>query len=409
MLERVREVIRASMMSGTSLRDRKAAVRGELPAIQAMGKNRAEMIARTEVTRADTMGRLINMKQNPDVLGVEFCAVLDARTTDICQTRNGLVMRMDDPRLAYNTPPLHVNCRSLLLAATVYDHPDGLLTSHEFDDVAGGKQRDEDVDAVKKVLDAVSVAEPAPNTKPEPVSVSAPAPAPVPAVVPVPEPAGEELIRGVPRSEIDRLRGERDHAKRPDEWDVKTVMEDYARVGIDITEAEAEKTYVAIVDYTGEFSTEMRVAYQKRKAGIGLSDLEQFYAEQFDLLIEYNKIAPTYRGGYKNLYRGVDGDYAEKLRGLAVGSDYDLEMPSSFSTSMDVALGFTGGFNDVMLHIEGGGWEDAFSVRGFSRHFHEDEVLVGDRMWTVAKIKDDNETDVRHIFLKAKKVGKLHG
>ena len=44
------------------------------------------------------------------------------------------------------------NCRSLLLAATVYEHPDGLLTSHEFDEIEPGTQRSEDIEAVQEVL-----------------------------------------------------------------------------------------------------------------------------------------------------------------------------------------------------------------------------------------------------------------
>lgn len=152
-LEKVRGVVRESMFTGSTLKQRMEALREADPKIRAMGKHRVEAIARTEVTRADSMGRLIDMKSNPDVLGVEFSAVLDDRTTDMCQARHGLVMRMDDPRLPYNTPPLHVNCRSILLSATVYEHPDGLLTSHEFDDIEPGTQRPEDIEAVREVLE----------------------------------------------------------------------------------------------------------------------------------------------------------------------------------------------------------------------------------------------------------------
>lgn len=153
-LEKVRDTIRQSMMEGTSLKKRVEALKEAGPELQNMAKSRLNTIARTELTRADTMGRLIGCKGNPDVLGVEFCATLDDRTTEICQARHGLVMKLDDPRLAYNTPPLHPNCRSMLLSATVYDHPDGLLTSREFDDVPDGIQRPEDVEEVQKILDA---------------------------------------------------------------------------------------------------------------------------------------------------------------------------------------------------------------------------------------------------------------
>ena len=165
-LEKVRGVVRESMFTGSTLKQRMEALREADPKIRAMGKHRVEAIARTEVTRADSMGRLIDMKSNPDVLGVEFSAVLDDRTTDMCQARHGLVMRMDDPRLPYNTPPIHVRCRSLLLAATVYEHPDGLLTSHEFDDIEPGTQRPEDIEAVREVLGSVESVSTVPKVEP---------------------------------------------------------------------------------------------------------------------------------------------------------------------------------------------------------------------------------------------------
>lgn len=164
--EKVRGVVRESMFTGSTLKQRMEALREADPKIRAMGKHRVEAIARTEVTRADSMGRLIDMKSNPDVLGVEFSAILDDRTTDMCQARHGLVMRMDDPRLPYNTPPIHVRCRSLLLAATVYEHPDGLLTSHEFDDIEPGTQRPEDIEAVREVLGSVEGTPSAPKVEP---------------------------------------------------------------------------------------------------------------------------------------------------------------------------------------------------------------------------------------------------
>ncbi len=151
-LENVRNVMTISLREGAPLALRMKYLRSWEPKIAAMAERRVEAIARTEITRADTMGRLIAMRGNPDVLGVEFSAVLDSRTTDICEERHGLVMRFDDPRLPYNTPPLHVNCRSILLPATVYEYPDGLLTSHEFEDVPVSVQRPEDIEEIEKLL-----------------------------------------------------------------------------------------------------------------------------------------------------------------------------------------------------------------------------------------------------------------
>ena len=152
-LDKTRDVIRNYMMEGSTLQERMKALRESSAELSTMARHRIEAIARTEITRADTMGRLISMKANDDVIGVEFSAVMDDRTTDICASRHGVVKRLDDPRLPDNTPPLHVNCRSLLLAATVYDYPDGLLTSHEFDEIASSNQRPEDIEEVRKILD----------------------------------------------------------------------------------------------------------------------------------------------------------------------------------------------------------------------------------------------------------------
>ena len=151
-LERVQEVISESMIVGSTLNERMKALRESSDELSRMADSRIEAIARTEITRADSMGRLISMKANDDVIGVEFSAVMDDRTTEMCMERNGLMMRLDDPRLPENTPPLHINCRSLLVSLTVYDYPDGVLTSHEFDEVSAGIQRAEDISVIEELL-----------------------------------------------------------------------------------------------------------------------------------------------------------------------------------------------------------------------------------------------------------------
>ena len=149
-LEKTRDVIKNSLQEGTTLQEREK----ELQKVLEVSNSRIESIARTEVTRAHNLGSLTAMKANEDVIGVEFSAVLDNRTTPMCSERHGLRMRLDDPRIPENTPPLHVRCRSMLLALTIYDYPDGLLTSHEFDDgISPGEQRPEDIEEVKKVLE----------------------------------------------------------------------------------------------------------------------------------------------------------------------------------------------------------------------------------------------------------------
>lgn len=82
-------------------------------------KHRLENIARTETSAALTQGRLARFREpGSNVVGVQFVAIMDARTTRMCQARDGMMMRLDDERLAANTPPLHFMCRSTLVAIT---------------------------------------------------------------------------------------------------------------------------------------------------------------------------------------------------------------------------------------------------------------------------------------------------
>ena len=151
-LNAVRDVTQKSLIEGSTLQERIKALQDAHEELAEMTKHRIEAIARTEITRADSLGRIISAKANDDVIGFEFSAVLDNRTTPYCLERHGLVMRIDDSRLPENTPPLHVHCRSLLNPLTIYDYPDGLLTSHEFDEISAGKQRPDDVEIIRELL-----------------------------------------------------------------------------------------------------------------------------------------------------------------------------------------------------------------------------------------------------------------
>jgi SPP1 gp7 family putative phage head morphogenesis protein len=82
---------------------------------------RAEAIARTETTAAYNTGRVSTYKQSELVTHVRFLAITDSRVTDICASRNGLVIPIEES--GEYAPPLHVNCRSVLtpLMASVSD------------------------------------------------------------------------------------------------------------------------------------------------------------------------------------------------------------------------------------------------------------------------------------------------
>ncbi len=84
---------------------------------------RLNNIARTETSKAYNAGRLEGFKA-PElegfIKGVQFSAIMDSRVTDICEKRHGLIFAIDDPRLQSNNPPLHYQCRSVLIPVDKY-------------------------------------------------------------------------------------------------------------------------------------------------------------------------------------------------------------------------------------------------------------------------------------------------
>lgn len=97
-------------------------------------RERASLITTTESTYSYNRGRLASFAENA-VDYVQFSAVNDSRTSPICRSRHGLIMRMDDPRVSGNTPPLHGRCRSVLVP--VYSRYQGSLITEERLDWSG--------------------------------------------------------------------------------------------------------------------------------------------------------------------------------------------------------------------------------------------------------------------------------
>jgi SPP1 gp7 family putative phage head morphogenesis protein len=82
--------------------------------------HRLETIIRTNTTNAFNQGRLIEARQNDDLVqGMEYSAIIDNRTTEICRHLDGKKYRLDDPDLNAISPPNHFNCRSILVPITI--------------------------------------------------------------------------------------------------------------------------------------------------------------------------------------------------------------------------------------------------------------------------------------------------
>jgi SPP1 gp7 family putative phage head morphogenesis protein len=84
--------------------------------------DRLANIVRTNFSEAFNTGRN-NFFHDPDVWvhieAFSYSAVMDDRTTDICESWQGTTVRKDDPRYAEMNPPNHYQCRSVWVPVTV--------------------------------------------------------------------------------------------------------------------------------------------------------------------------------------------------------------------------------------------------------------------------------------------------
>jgi len=76
-----------------------------------------ERFARTKLTDVMNRGRLEFFEESGVVAGYQYSAVLDERTTEICQGLHGKFFKSGTEPI----PPLHFNCRSLLIPITKFE------------------------------------------------------------------------------------------------------------------------------------------------------------------------------------------------------------------------------------------------------------------------------------------------
>jgi SPP1 gp7 family putative phage head morphogenesis protein len=127
-------------------------------------KNRMRMVAKTEATRSFNVGTLNESYKSDIVVGYQFDAVLDKNTTNICRSRWGKFIKKDDTKaLARNTPPLHINCRSVLRVVTKYEKSGMPLNKENLNKnlepylwdskkIPQAIQRQKDIDILEKLL-----------------------------------------------------------------------------------------------------------------------------------------------------------------------------------------------------------------------------------------------------------------
>ena len=95
---------------------------------------RLETIVRTNTTEAFNEGLKDSLDpevQDGYIIGWEYSAILDSRTTDVCRYLDGKIFRPDSASFQYMTPPNHFNCRSTIIPITKDEGPVRFITEQE--------------------------------------------------------------------------------------------------------------------------------------------------------------------------------------------------------------------------------------------------------------------------------------
>ncbi len=210
-----------------------------------------------------------------------------------------------------------------------------------------------------------------------------------------------DMIRGVPQSQIDQLRGTRDH-KPANQLTWQDVKDDYARVGISITDSEAQEIRNAVAEFSGSAYGEMRKAWALNAMGRAhdLTTQQQALLKRYQMCDEYCKVAPTYSGtGVYSLHRGISKGYDAKTQAYAAqifalkpGDSWNHDgMPGSFSSKLSTAKSFASGPGGIVFHVAAKNVKNAPSIKGISCCDWEDEILVGDYKFKVSGISDQRQ------------------
>ncbi|WP_097279797.1 minor capsid protein [Caenispirillum bisanense] len=90
-----------------------------LETVADLSRTSARKLARTALQDAATRTHMETFKRNASLIkGFRFLATLDGRVSPTCRSLSGREFSADSPELASVRPPLHPNCRSLLVPIT---------------------------------------------------------------------------------------------------------------------------------------------------------------------------------------------------------------------------------------------------------------------------------------------------
>lgn len=107
----VKDELLVSLMTGRSVRDTSQAIAERFE----VGQNKARRLVRTESAFFHNQMELLSY-EDAEITKYKFVAVLDRRTSHICQEHDNKVYNTDEAVPGVNYPPLHPWCRSTTIA-----------------------------------------------------------------------------------------------------------------------------------------------------------------------------------------------------------------------------------------------------------------------------------------------------
>lgn len=132
-LKGITSSLRESLDSDRPLRETVARLRSNMSDDR---KRYAKTIARTNASSAYNAGRASWFNSpgvSPFIVGYEYSAVLDDRTTEFCRAHDGQVIKKEDPMLQLVWPPNHFSCRSTMVAIMAGDEEDPNSYYHNYE------------------------------------------------------------------------------------------------------------------------------------------------------------------------------------------------------------------------------------------------------------------------------------
>lgn len=120
--KKVNSDIVQGLKQGLSTEEIVGMIRDDMPDLT---DNWINTLVRTKTTEIYNRGRKSYFDNDPlaqSVIGAyQFSAVMDNRTTEVCSSLDKKVFASDDDNINLLTPPLHFNCRSIIVPVTNYE------------------------------------------------------------------------------------------------------------------------------------------------------------------------------------------------------------------------------------------------------------------------------------------------